>query len=243
MMRASIAAFSLSALLAGCTNEAADLGRSPPVLLASVNRELVFAPHQPNGRLAWRARLKHDIAVVSDGERQAVRAHIVASSAREAETLRRALVGNGIDPSRITATAPPPPAREASVLLTRAVAGTPDCADAITPAFGGDPLPSLMSLATCTQSSNLAAMLVDPADLVAPPRLAPSDGAYLAAGVTSWRANRRTGEPSVDTTGASPDAGGGSASGGSTSAAAPTTSTAASTGNTIATPAATVTTP
>jgi type IV pilus biogenesis protein CpaD/CtpE len=55
-----------------------------------------------------------------------------------------------------------------------------------------------MSLAHCTQTNNLVDMLVDPADLVAPPRLAPEDGQYLVNGVESWRNGRSAGSSRQD---------------------------------------------
>lgn len=183
--------------LSGCFNEAANLGAPPPVLLDTTR----FVVAVPRGGVPSRARLRDGILAIGEGQAQAVRADIHLRGGRESEVARRTLVGLGLDPARITVEplrpgAGVPPA----VVLSRTAAGTRPCADAIEPGTYGDPAPSLMSLAHCQQTNNLAQMLVDPKDLAAPPRLADQDGAYLADGVRAWRANRATPLPAQGTT-------------------------------------------
>ena len=145
---------------------------------------------------------------MADGEMQAVRAQVRPDTAGDGETIRRFLVGIGLDPARLDVEPPSPGrTRPSEVVLTRKRAVTPPCAAAIQFAYPDDPAPSLMSLARCHQANNLANMLVDPADLVAPPALAQQDGAYLAAGVQSWRADRSGPLPSESPSSPSGDQG------------------------------------
>jgi len=127
------------------------------------------------------------------------------------------LVGIGADPARLTVE--PRRASANRLVLTRAVAETTPCATTIAPTYAGDPLPSLMSLAQCTQTNNLVDMLVDPGELVAPSRLDPEDAQYLVNGVQSWRGGRSAGSGS---------GGGDGTAGASATAAAPATPAASS---------------
>jgi type IV pilus biogenesis protein CpaD/CtpE len=164
------------------------------------------APDRTPRDAAIRAKVRRAITEIGAGDVLSVRVRIYARSAHDGEELRRMLVGMGADPARLTVE----PGRSSAnrLVLTRAVAETAPCATAIAPTYAADPLPSLMSLARCTQTNNLVDMLVDPGDLVAPPRLAPEDGQYLVNGVESWRNGRSAALPSQD----------GRASGGSSSA-------------------------
>jgi type IV pilus biogenesis protein CpaD/CtpE len=177
--------------LAGCTSESADLGTPPPVSLATSSAVVAVSFQSGRTSAASQGRLRQAVYTVAGGELQAVRAQVRPDTAGNGETIRRFLVGVGLDPARLDVE-PPSPGRPRSseVVLTRKRAVTPPCAAAIQFAYPDDPAPSLMSLARCNQANNLANMLVDPADLVAPPALAQQDGAYLAAGVQSWRAGR-----------------------------------------------------
>jgi type IV pilus biogenesis protein CpaD/CtpE len=185
-MRAAflIAGLALPLTLSGCISESADIGRTPPVLLETELAVLRASDRSPRDA-AIRAKVRRAIAEIGAGDLQSVRVLIYARSAHDAEGLRRMLVGIGADPARLTVV--PGRASANRLVLTRAVAETTPCATAISPTYAGDPLPSLMSLAQCTQTNNLVDMLVDPADLVAPPRLAPGDAQYLVNGVQSWR--------------------------------------------------------
>ena len=207
--------------LPGCTDEAADLGHPPPIELATARR-LLLVRLQDDPRLAAdeRARLDRAVSALAEGDAQAVRARVQAADPGDGETVRRALIASGVDPARITVEPSAVVARLTPVVaLSRTFVHTTDCAAAIGPAWRGDPLPSLMSLGRCTQSNNLAAMLVDPADLAAPPALAPADGAYVVDGLRAWRAQRGAGLPSVVPDNAEPGPAGSGASGGGIPAA------------------------
>jgi type IV pilus biogenesis protein CpaD/CtpE len=182
-------------LLAGCVNESADLGQAQPVLLTT-SRQIALAPLPQSRSGATVRRLRQQIYAISGGDLPAVRALIRARTGSEAEAIRRIVIGIGLDPSRVTKEPYASAARRMpEVILTHTQAAVAPCASAIQPAFMEDPLPSLMSLAQCNQTNNLAAMLVDPADLAEPLALDYQDGAYLVDGVHSWRANRTTALP------------------------------------------------
>lgn len=225
-------------LLGGCVNEAADLGRVPASGLIITRRDVPLTAGASRSALQ---RLSRGVAAVAGGEVGAVRATIVAVPARRQDGVRRALVRLGVDPARITAAEIPlhqPPA----VILTRTAFLPADCRAAATLAYPDDPLPSLMSLAHCHQANDLGAMVVDPADLVAPPALQHADGSFLADGVETWRANRQLGLIATGTTGTAEPAASGTAPSaaanpvGTTAAALPSTTTVPTV---AATPAAT----
>jgi type IV pilus biogenesis protein CpaD/CtpE len=197
-------------LLSGCISESADIGQPPPVLLETRQAILRASDRSPRDA-AIQAKVHQAISDIGAGDLQSVRVRIYARSAHDAEGLRRMLVGIGADPARLTVE--PRRAPTNHLVLTRAVVETTPCAVAIAPTTSGDPLPSLMSLAQCTQTNNLVDMLVDPGDLVAPPRLAPEDAQYLVNGVQSWRNGRSAGGGSGGSVGPG---------GASTTAAAPT---------------------
>lgn len=144
---------------------------------------------------------------MANGNLQGLRAHIRARTLGEAETVGRILLGFGMDPARLSVEQAPRGQRAPEVILSRTLAGTAPCVEAIQPAYPDNPLPSLMSLAHCNQTNNLATMVVDSADLVAPPALAHQDGAYLAAGVRSWRANHSAALSPPDSSSASGNTG------------------------------------
>ena len=205
-------------VLAGCTDTAADLGQPPPIELATARRVLVLHLRDDLGlSVGERAQLEGEIAALARGDVQAVRARVqVAAATGEGESVRRALLTDGLDPARITVEPALTATRLAPVvILDRSFVHTTPCAAAIGASWRDDPSPSLMSIARCTQSNNLAAMLADPADLIAPPALAPADGAMAAEAVRDWRAQRDAGLPSAGaaTSGAG-GAGAGSGAGG-----------------------------
>lgn len=196
MIRVAAVMAGLAMLLCGCVDGTADLGVSPPVRLTTLHREITMRTF--SGRVSQ--RLRRDIDALASGHVQAVRARIVARDVPQAERAREILIGMGLDPAHVTAAIEP--SRRASgtnIALTRTVAIGPDCAAAIEPAFPDDPGPSLFHLSQCVQANNLAAMVVDPADLVDPPRLGHADGAYLVNGVEAWRANRQSRLPAMPT--------------------------------------------
>lgn len=191
MIRTSPLAIGLAVLLSGCVNEAADLGQPVPLALTTVVRQVVVPVGPSRGGRLETAALRRGVDDLAAGVPGAVRAEIVADSPGTAETVRRSLIGLGLDPARITSVASARARRGPEVVLSRTTAIPADCRAAVAPTFGHDPLPSLMNVAHCHQANDLAAMLVDPADLVAPPKLGQADGAYLADGVGSWRTNRQ----------------------------------------------------
>ncbi len=195
MIRALVGTAGIAVLLGGCVDGTANLGAAPPVALTTSHRELAVAL---DASPAANLRLQRSIDALAAGDRQAVRARIVAPGAVQNRKARQILIGLGLDPSRIVDLFAP--GRGTTVFLTRTTASTQDCAAAITLAYPNDPMPSLLSLSRCTQRNNLAAMVVDPRDLIAPPPLGHADGAYLVDGVRSWRGNRRTQLPSASTT-------------------------------------------
>jgi type IV pilus biogenesis protein CpaD/CtpE len=195
MIRTLVVTAGIAVLLGGCADGAANLGAPPAIALTTSYRELAIPL---NASRASNLRLQRSIDALAAGDRQAVRARIVAPGVAQARKARQVLIGLGLDPARIVNSVAP--GRGTTVFLTRTTAATRDCAAAITTAYPDDPMPSLLSLSRCTQRNNLAAMVVDPADLVASPPLDHADGAYLVNGVRSWRGNRQTQLPSVSTT-------------------------------------------
>jgi len=240
MIRLCILVTCAALLSSGCTNEAADLGTPSPVALATNAREIVVPLSASRAPKERNRQLEQSVDAIANGDRQAVRARIMATSGGEAEALRGTLIALGLDPARITVAAGRKPRRSPVVVLARTASRPADCRAAVTLAYPNDPLPSLMSLAHCQQADDLAGMLVDPADLLAPPSLAHADGAYLTDGVRSWRASRVDALPATGTSGSSEPASAGSSS-------APSASTAGlgnvvpTAGTTVVAPAATPT--
>jgi type IV pilus biogenesis protein CpaD/CtpE len=225
MIRTVVIMACMGVQLGGCADGATNFGRPPPIALTTFNRSVSFKASRFSER-----NLRHNVDVLAEGNLQSVRARIVAASFAQTEASRQALIGMGIDPARITeSTAPSLRAPSVTIVLSRTVAVTNDCGAAVALAFPNDPTPSLLSLSYCTQNNNLAAMVVDPADLVAPPPLGHADGAYLANGVRSWRENRRTPLRAVNTSAGVDPSG----------AAAPSTSPAPMTSPVISAPSTT----
>jgi type IV pilus biogenesis protein CpaD/CtpE len=171
-------------LVAGCADEAAQIDRATGVQLVTVRREVVV----PVGLASNANWLLRQAGFMAEADLRAVRAKIVTERPREAEVLRSTLIKSGIDPTRITTlTSGTGTRRRAVIVFTRTIAETQDCRASVRFAFPDDPSHSLMSLAHCLRDNDLANTVVDPADLVASPRLENGDGAYLASGVRAWR--------------------------------------------------------
>ena len=214
--------------LGACVNEAAELGQPPPVELAVARRTLPLALLE--GQARTQAALRAALSALG-GDGLGVRAYIQAAAAQDADAVRGALVGMNVDPARITIALSADAQRSMPVVtLTRSFAVTTDCNAAVAPAFRDDPTASLESIGDCVQADNLAAMLVDPGDLIKPPALAPADGAYLAAGVQAWRANRPAALQGSSTSGSDSSSSGGSYGGAGTAAATSGTSGGTGTG-------------
>ncbi len=171
--------------LAGCVDEAQELGQPPPVQLTVARRALVVALRgDPRLLPGARDQLRSVVTELGGASPLAVRARISAASAGDAYAVRRALLGLGVDPAHIVIeqTRAVRPLRPL-LRLTRSFATTRGCDAAITPARYDDVSPSLDSLQRCVEQNSLAAMLVDPADLVDPPALAPADAARIGLDV------------------------------------------------------------
>ena len=182
---AVVGVLGLALALAGCVNEAQELGQPPPVQLTVARRTLVVALQgDPRLRPGAREQLRSVVTELGGASPLGVRARISAASAGDADAVRRALLGLGVDPAHIVIerTGDVRPLRPL-VRLTRSFAATRGCDAAITPARYDDIAPSLDSLQHCVEQNNLAAMLVDPADLVDPPALAPADAARIGLDV------------------------------------------------------------
>ncbi|WP_407158256.1 CpaD family pilus assembly lipoprotein [Bradyrhizobium sp. STM 3557] len=221
MTRSLVVVAGLVVLLGGCADGAADFGATPPVTLVTAREDVTVAAR---GSEASKLRLRQRIDLIAQGNLQAVRASIVASSAAQIKALKSTLIGLGLDPVHIVGSISlERRSRYATVALFRTTAIPADCAAAIETAFPDDPTYSLSSLSHCVQDNNLAEMVVDPADLVAPSRLGPADGAYLADGMRSWRENRRSQLPGASTS-AGLNSGLGASSGSSTAPTAPVNS-------------------
>lgn len=206
-----VLALALALGAAGCVDVAAERGHPPPVVLSVARREVVVALRgDPRLLPAARARLHDAVIGVSGGltgelgegpgsaQPLAVRAHIRAATPGDADAVRRALLGLGVDPAHIVIEhAADAPVLLPTVVLTRTIAAVTDCAAAIAPGFHGDVAPSLDSLGRCLQQNNLAGMLVDPADLVDPPALASADAPFLVDGLDSRLVRRESALPSA----------------------------------------------
>ncbi len=184
---------------AGCVDEAAERGRPPPIALSVARRELVVAlQDDPQLRPAARAQLRDAVTGLGGSQPLAVRARIRAATSGDADAVRRALLGLGVDPARIVIEhAAAAPRLLPRLVLTRTFATATNCGAAIAPAFLGDVSPSLDSLGRCIQQNNLAAMVVDPADLVDPPALAPADAPFLVDGLNARLIQREATLPGV----------------------------------------------
>lgn len=185
--------------LAGCTSQSLQTNlveqrraelppRQAPVSLITLRRDVVvpLEAEQPNALAArwWRQQA----GIVAEGDLRAVHADIIAARPADAGALRRNLISAGIDPNRISASARlAEPGHRSTVVFTRIVAALADCTAPIARARPPVPVRDLVDSARCAQDRELAAMVVDPADLTFPGRLGDADGAYLSNGIRAWR--------------------------------------------------------
>ncbi len=205
MIRQSVLACPLAMALGACTVPDSVVERgTPPAVEASVLRQDAWLQLHPNrvaGELrlpdAERHSLERAVRLVTLGRPEAVRATVTAR-ALEADPVRRALIGYGLDPARIVIAGDSRvPPLTAQVSMSRFVLHTRDCGDAIQPSTnpGIDVASSLGSLGRCVQANNLAQMLADPGDLLASPPLAPQPG--VVAGGAIERARNQLGVSAV----------------------------------------------
>ena len=212
--------------LGACTfpDSAADRGTPPPIEATVLQEEAVLRlSADENLPVAERDALERAVRLVALGRPGAVRAAVTART-REAETVRRALLGLGLDPARISAAgngqAPP---LGAVVSLSRVVLHLRDCGAAIQPATdpGLDVAASLDSIGRCVGANNLAAMLADPGDLLTSPPLEPQPGIVAAGAIARARGQIGLSASSPGAAASSPAAGSESPAGAGAVAASP----------------------
>ena len=140
-MRCSFVFMAGALVLAGCADEAAELGSPVPTKFVTLHREVVAPPGPYSNALSARW-LRQQAGTIAEGDMQAVHAEIVAARPGDVEALRSALIGAGIDPARITASRRVSKARRAPVIIfTRTVAAIADCSASIEFTFPDDPVP------------------------------------------------------------------------------------------------------
>lgn len=193
--------------LAACNDPSIDLGMAPPVTL--VEQRVVVPLHGGVERRALENAVESLGGVPPDGS---VRAVVSVGNPRRAEAVREALLGFGVSPALVTFAGG---RRSDMVLLSRTKAHVQDCSSALVPSPDGGVSRSVTSLGTCIQANALTAMVADPADLAAPPRLEPANGARAAQAVLRWRDGGAAAQSGGQASGGQASAGGGEgASGG-----------------------------
>lgn len=165
--------------LAACNDPSIDLGTPPPVTL--VEQRVVVPLHGGVERRALGNAVESLGGVPPDGS---VRAVVSVGNPRRAEAVREALLRFGVSPALVTLAEG---RGSDTVLLSRTKAHVQDCSSALVPSLDGGMSRSVTSLGTCIQANALAAMVADPADLAAPPRLEPANGARAAQAVLRWQ--------------------------------------------------------
>jgi type IV pilus biogenesis protein CpaD/CtpE len=196
-MRAlGLAAFLL--LVAGCaTDSAADLGRPSPITLTMTER-LVVMHLAATGGLAIDDEMRLSDAIQGLGGAPAALRATIRANPSMAGIVQGRLTGAGLEPDRMAVVSSgEEPAEEALVALRRTRAVSVSCDRAVAPELNLDAAASLLSLSRCVDAGNLAAMVVDPADLTTSPPGQPGDGAAAADAVRAWRARQGSGLPSV----------------------------------------------
>lgn len=176
-MPRTVAVLCLLATVAGCDDPAIERG-VPPIL--ALNERSMSLPLYS---YAAARRLREGINGLANGETGSLRASIRTESPAEAQAARVRLIENGIAPTSITVRAVP----DNVVVVSRVTVRTTSCQAALRPGYLGDSANSVDSLGRCVQANNLAAMVADPAELVAPASLAPMDGAVAARAVLDWQ--------------------------------------------------------
>ncbi|MGI4939308.1 MAG: hypothetical protein ACRYHQ_01845 [Janthinobacterium lividum] len=150
----------------GCaTDPALERGRPPELALFTTAIAVPLDQEDPAWALQGAINELHG--------RDGLRARILASDPSRARIAWTRLVGLGIEPARITVAADPGD----RVILTRTEMQSPSCATSLRPDWSGDVSDSVDSLGHCIAAADLAGMVYDPADLVAPARLQPAEGA------------------------------------------------------------------
>ncbi len=166
--------FLLLGALGGCYDPAIELGSPPPIVLDQA-RAVV-----PLYRLGAGRTLRSAIARLAPrGDAALLDAVIETRSPSRVAATRAVLVEQGLDPARIEVR----DEADDVVVVTRTDASVASCSTALQPPGIDGADNSITSLGTCVQATNLAGMMDDPHDLLAPPRLEPADGAVSARAV------------------------------------------------------------
>ncbi len=196
MTRPRALAFTLAAAVLGaCTlpDSVVERGAPPPIEASLLTQEAWLRLHGHRLPGGERDALERAVRLVTLGRPEAVRAAVTAR-APEADAVRQALIGLGLDPVRIELVGaghaqPGIAPGIAYVSLSRFVLHSGDCGDAIQPSTdpGIDVSTSLDSLGRCVQANNLAQMLADPGDLLASPPLAPQPGVVASGAIVRMR--------------------------------------------------------
>ena len=165
--------------LGGCEDPAIQRGRSPPIVLDQT-RAVV-----PLYRLGAGRTLRSAISRLAPrGDAALLDAVIATRNASRVAATRAVLVEQGLDPARIGVRNQ----ADDVVIVTRTDASVASCSTAMQPPGIDGVDNSITSLGTCVQATNLAGMVDDPHDLLAPPRLEPADGAVSARAVQKLEA-------------------------------------------------------
>lgn len=160
--------------LGGCYDPAIQLGSPPPIVLDQA-RAVV-----PLYRLGAGRSLRSAIAGLAPrGDAALLDAVIETRSPSWTAATRAVLIEQGLDPARIGVRSE----ADDVVVLTRTGSSVASCSAALQPPGIDGVGNSITSLGTCVQATNLAGMVDDPHDLLAPPRLEPADGAVSARAV------------------------------------------------------------
>lgn len=169
--------FLLLLTLAGCDDPALQQGVPPPIV---VDQSRAVIPLYEYGAVRV---LRSQVAALRAGAgADRIDASIETLSQPETEATRDLLLQLGLNPAKITVRSEPGNV----VVLTRDAATVASCGTALHSDWLGDVSNSITSLGACVQANNLAVMLDDPRDLVAPVRLEPADGAVSALAIQRW---------------------------------------------------------
>ncbi len=169
-------AFAAAAVLVACET---DRDRATPAPALVVHQATIPLYGYQAARLL-REQLAELRSLAHDGS---LRARIETTNTAEADAARTHLVQDGVDPAAIVTRSGP----DDVVVLTGVTATPADCGATLQPDWFGDVSTGITRLGRCIQADNLAGMADDPADLVAPTRREPADGAVAARSVLDWQ--------------------------------------------------------
>ena len=165
--------------LAGCNDPSISLGTPPPVTL--VEQHIVVPLRGGVERPALGAAIA---ALGRPKLGDSIRAVVSAGQPRQADAVRRTLIGLGLSSDHVLVAVDP--GRD-TVVLSRTGVRLQDCSSALATSPDGGVSRSLTSLGQCIQANALASMLADPADLASPARFLPASGTRAAQTVLRWQ--------------------------------------------------------